>query len=67
MSEIINLRQARKRAARVARETKATANRAHYGQSKAERAATDAGANAMRRTLDGARLQDPRGDGGTNR
>ncbi len=38
MSEIVNLRQARKRAARAAREEAAAANRAKHGQTKAERA-----------------------------
>ena len=49
MSEIVNLRQARKRAARTVREEQAAANRAKFGQSKAE-------AEKRRALLDGALL-----------
>ncbi len=54
MSEIVNLRQARKRAARAAAETEAAANRAQHGRSKAERAVTAAERESVRKILDGA-------------
>ena len=58
MSEIVNLRQVRKRADRVKREETAAANRAKFGQSKAERAAVKAEAEKRRALLDGAKLDD---------
>ena len=58
MSEIVNLRQARKRAARAAEEEKAAANRAKFGQGKAERAAAKAEAEKRRALLDGAKRED---------
>ena len=59
MTEIVNLRQARKRADRVKREEAAVTNRAKFGQSKAERAAAKTEAEKRRRLLDGARREDP--------
>ena len=59
MSEIINLRQARKRLARTAKEETATANRAKHGQTKAERALRQAEADKLRKLLDGAKREDP--------
>ncbi len=59
MSEIVNLRQARKRAARTAREETAAANRAEHGQTKAEKALRRAEAEKLGRVLDGARREDP--------
>ena len=59
MSEIINLRQARKRLARAAREDTAAANRARHGQTKAERAMKQAEAEKHRKLLDGAKREDP--------
>ncbi len=59
MSEIVNLRQARKRAARVADEKAAAANRAKFGQTKAERATAKAEAEKWRALLDGAKREDP--------
>ncbi len=59
MSEIINLRQARKRLARADQEATASANRAKFGRTKAERAKQDAEAEALRKTLDGAKLDEP--------
>ena len=59
MSEIVNLRQARKRAARTVREEQAAANRAKFGQTKAERAAAETEAEKRRTLLDGAKLDDP--------
>ena len=58
MSEIVNLRQARKRAARTAREEAATANRAKHGQTKAEKASSRAEAEKLRIVLDGAKRED---------
>ena len=60
MSEIINLRQARKRAARTAREEVAAANRAKHGQTKAAKASSRAEANTLRSVLDGAKREDPK-------
>jgi hypothetical protein len=59
MSEIINLRQARKRVARAVREETAAANRAKHGQTKAERALKQAEADRLRSVLDGARREEP--------
>ena len=58
MSEVINLRQARKRAARTVREEQAAANRAKFSQTKAERAAAETVAEKRRVLLDGAKLDD---------
>jgi len=58
MSEIVNLRQARKRAVRAAREETAASNRAKHGQTKAERAAAKAEAEKRRAVLDGAKRDD---------
>ena len=59
MSEIVNLRQARKRLARAAREDAAAANRAKHGQTKAERTLKQAEAEKLRKLLDGAKRDDP--------
>jgi len=58
MSEIVNLRQARKRADRAKREETAAANRAKFGQSKTERAAAKVEAEKRRALLDGAKRED---------
>jgi ribosomal protein S2 len=58
MSEIINLRQVRKRLARAAREDSAAANRAKHGRTKAERTAAEAEAARLNKTLDGAKLEE---------
>jgi hypothetical protein len=58
MSEIVNLRLARKRAARTVREEAAAANRAKHGQTKAERALKQAEADRLRSMLDGAKRED---------
>jgi hypothetical protein len=60
MSEIVNLRQARKRAARTAREEAAAANRAKHGQTKAEKTSRRAEAEKLGRVLDGAKREDPK-------
>lgn len=56
MAEIINLRQARKAQKRKAAETTATANRARFGQSKAQRSMLISEDERAARLLDGARL-----------
>ena len=60
MSEIVNLQQARKRAARAAREKVAASNRAKHGQTKAEKAARRTEAEKLGRALDGAKREDPK-------
>jgi hypothetical protein len=55
LSEIINLRQVRKRAERAVQEELAAANRAKHGQTKAEKAATRTEAQKLRGQLDGAK------------
>lgn len=59
MSEIVNLRQARKRKARAAHEAEAGANRAKHGQSKLERALQRGEAEKLAKTLEGARKDRP--------
>ena len=56
MSEIVNLRQARKHRARAEKEAKAAANRTEFGRAKAERKQTEAGRAKIRRELDGKKL-----------
>jgi hypothetical protein len=58
MAEIINLRQARKRKERAAKEAKAEANRVAFGRTKGERQQTDAERDLARRRLDGHRRDD---------
>jgi hypothetical protein len=58
LSEIVNLRQARKRAARAAREEVAATNRAKHGRTKAEKTATRTEAQKLRNLLDGAKRED---------
>lgn len=57
MGDVVNLRLARKAAARSAKEAQATANRAVHGRTRAERAATKAEAARAARLLDGAKLE----------
>ena len=59
MSEIVNLRLARKRAERTAKEAEAAANRARHGRSKAERAVAKAEQDRLRKGLDAAKRDDP--------
>jgi hypothetical protein len=59
MSEIVNLRIARKRAERATRELDAAENRAKHGMSKAERDKKEKEAAAVRATLDGAKREKP--------
>lgn len=55
MGEVVNLRQARKAAARRTREAEAAANRLAHGRSRAEREMTKAEADRAARLLDGAK------------
>ena len=57
MAEILNLRLARKQRDRATREASATANRAKFGLTKAERVAQSAEASRRESTLDGARRE----------
>jgi hypothetical protein len=57
MTEIINLRQARKRAARAAQETAAAENSVKFGQTKGERQAQAKEAETVRKALDGAKRE----------
>ncbi len=59
MSEIVNLRLARKRAAKEARDREAAENRARHGLSKAERARQKTETKRLRMTVDGAKRDDP--------
>lgn len=56
MSEIVNLRQAKKRRARAEKEAKAAANRVEFGRAKAERRKTSAERAKDKRDLDGKKL-----------
>ncbi len=55
MGEIVNLRLARKAAARRTREADAATNRAVHGRTRAEREATKAETLRAARLLDGAK------------
>lgn len=54
MTEIINLRQARKAKGRAERAARADGNRAAFGRSKEEKKADAAAREKARRALDGA-------------
>ncbi len=56
MSEIINLRQARKQRARAEERNEATARAAKFGRSKADKALEEARATKARATLDGHKI-----------
>lgn len=58
MAEIVNLRLARKAKARATKETIATANRAAFGRTKAEKQADRAAVTRLDRQLDGAKRED---------
>jgi hypothetical protein len=60
VSEIVNLRQARKRIARTARAETAAVNRAKYGQTRAERALKQSEADRQRNLLDGSKREEPK-------
>jgi len=57
MGEVVNLRLARKAAARKAKEADAAANRAAHGRTRAERTATRAEETRLTRLLEGARRE----------
>jgi Domain of unknown function (DUF4169) len=57
MGEIVNLRLARKAAARRSKEAEAATNRAAHGRTRAEKAATRAEAVRAARLLDGAQRE----------
>ncbi|MCC6735554.1 MAG: DUF4169 family protein [Bauldia sp.] len=57
-AEIVNLRRVRKEKARADGKREAEANRAAFGRSKAEKAATRATQAAADRKLDGHRRED---------
>ncbi|HEX8901703.1 DUF4169 family protein [Vitreimonas sp.] len=58
MSEIVNLRRARKHKARAEAEANANANRIQFGRSKAEKQLTEAEKEAAERKLDGHKRND---------
>ncbi len=58
MAEIVNLRRIRKARDRAAAAITAEANRAKFGRTKAEREADAVEQARVRRTLDGAKLDD---------
>ncbi|MBU6395159.1 MAG: DUF4169 family protein [Sphingomonadales bacterium] len=57
MGEVVNLRLARKAAARKDKEAQAAANRAAHGRTRAERAASKAEVERTARLLDGAKRE----------
>lgn len=57
MAEIVNLKRARKGKARSEKQTKAAANRAKHGRTKAERALDRNEAARVDTLLDGARKE----------
>ncbi len=58
MGEIVNLRQARRRQERARRAAEAAENRVKSGRTAAEKRADVLKAERLRRTQDGARLED---------
>ncbi|HEY0568097.1 MAG TPA: DUF4169 family protein [Xanthobacteraceae bacterium] len=61
MTKVINLRAARKRAARLQGEQRAAENRAQYGMSKAERLLVKSRGNKAERDLDVHRIENGEG------
>ena len=59
MAELINLNKARKAKARVEAERQAAENRVRHGRSKAQKQNDASEAEAMRRKLDGLKLDPP--------
>lgn len=57
MSQIINLRQARKARDRQEKEKQAETNRARFGRTKAQKSKDKAVADKLQRHLDGHKLQ----------
>ena len=62
MSEIANLRQARKAKRRAEAEIAAAANRRRFGRTRAEREGEALEIGRAARLLDGARLEPPRAE-----
>ena len=62
MTEIINLRSARKAKARAAASAQAARNRADFGRTKAEKQRADSEARALERALDGAKREGANGE-----
>ena len=62
MSNIVNLRRARKQKRRADKDQTAVENRARFGRTKAERQREDAQSELDARTLDGAKLGPPGDD-----
>lgn len=58
MTEIVNLKRARKAKARTAAEAEAAQNRLTHGRSKAEKELAKAGQDAAKRKLDGHKRDD---------
>lgn len=56
MGEVVNLRRARKQAAKLESEKRAAANRIAYGRPKSEQTLEDARAQKLRRNLDAHRI-----------
>ena len=59
MAEIVNLRQARKRKARLDKEAAAAENRIAFGRTKAERKASEARTELDARRLEGHKRDEP--------
>jgi hypothetical protein len=62
LTEIVNLRQARKQKNRELKETEAARNRAVFGRSKAEKRLTESERALAEAQLDARRLAPPDGD-----
>jgi hypothetical protein len=58
MGDVVNLKLARKRKAREAREVEASANRAKFGTPKARRELTEAERDLERKRLDGHKIEE---------
>lgn len=62
MAELINLNKARKVKARAETERQAAENRVRHGRTKAQKQQDAAETEAMRRRLDGLKLDPPKTD-----
>ena len=62
MTEIVNLRRARKDKARREREAEADANRRRFGRTKAEKSAAQDAESRSTRLIDGKRLEPDKKD-----
>ena len=59
MADVINLRTVRKAKARAAAAAEGDRNRIAHGRTKGEKQAAKRKADALRKKLDGARLEEP--------